>query len=281
MPKKQVLSSLALLCATLTLAACGNRLEGDRDSTASAYVDDDLAAGPNDHDIPGNQPSPSGNNNASNQSGSDSSDSNTPFIDTNPTKSILEARAEATKFLGENGDRQRAVWDHKPGTEAWNNAMLRALKIHRPILETAKDVEVFCPSYGKATSFQKNTCWIRLFSAMARYESNFRPKAIYKESNGANSVGLLMMAPEHCPKANTEEKLLNAEANIECAVPRLARMIEKRGQHISGPNFTGGAAYWSVLRPPHKRGRLHLGRVPHIQEFTRSYMAFREVGREN
>lgn len=257
MPMK--FTQLALLLAALTLSACGNRMAGDRDSMASAYLDDG---------------SPAFNQRYQPGDGSSGSD-NTPFIDTDPKASILAAEKEATSILGANGDLRRAVWDKKAGTSGWSAVVVEELKTHRTTLETAQDIEEFCPAYFLASSFERDTCWIRIISAMARYESNFRPQAVYKEANGANSVGLLMMAPEHCPNANTEEKLKVAEPNIQCAVARLALMV-KRGKYVSGPNFKGGAAYWSVLRSPHKRGKLNLGRRPHIQEFTKSYLAFRE-----
>lgn len=189
--------------------------------------------------------------------------------------SLDEARTESKKLLGENGELARAVWDQVPGAAAWSEAALAEIAARRPILERVRDREEFCPGYVGATEFQKNTCWLRLFSAMARFESNFRPSATYQETSGTTSVGLLMMNPAHCSSAPTVEQLQDPVANIQCAAARL-ELLAGRDGWLSGAGNLGGAAYWSVLRVPYHSGNLMLGRKPHIQLFTRSYRGFRD-----
>lgn len=193
------------------------------------------------------------------------------------SKAIEEARAEAHKYLGTEGDKVRALWDRKSDGAEWSREVLEEVRSRSEIFDSAKDINDFCPSYAVASSFQKESCWLRIVSAMARYESSFRPRATYIESSGATSVGLLMMNPEHCPGANTLEQQQSASANIRCALARMSLLIKRDG-YISGPaEAKGAAAYWSVLRSPYRFQNLFLGRKPQIQEFTRSYAAFSEL----
>jgi hypothetical protein len=189
--------------------------------------------------------------------------------------SLDDARRESTKVLGANGDLHRAAWDSTSGSAAWSVEVLTELSLHRAKFEQARDVEDFCPAYSSATDYQKDTCWLRVISAMAYFESTFRPGATYLESSGRTSVGLLMMAADQCPNANSVEKLKDPIANLQCALPRLENLVA-RDSALSGAGNKGAAAYWSVLRAPYQSAGLYLGRKPHILLFTASYRAYRE-----
>jgi hypothetical protein len=191
------------------------------------------------------------------------------------TSSLNDARRESTKVLGANGDLHRAAWDLVSGSDAWTNQVLLELSLHRPKLEQARDLEDFCPSYSSATDYQKDTCWLRIVSAMAYFESTFRPGATYLEASGRTSVGLLMMAADQCANADSVEKLKDPIANLNCALPRLENLVA-RDAALSGSGNKGGAAYWSVLRLPYQSSGLYLGRKPHILLFTTSYRAYQE-----
>jgi hypothetical protein len=191
-------------------------------------------------------------------------------------KSLAKAKAEAEALLGRDGSKLRAAWDKRRGSAAWNSLVLREIHSRKEAFEAARDLEDFCPAYHSATDFEKDSCWLRIVSAMARFESGFRPGATYLEDSGTTSVGLLMMNPAHCPGARTAAHLKNPAANIRCAMARMALLIA-RDRNLSGPvEERGAAAYWSVLRPPYRYKNLFLGRKPHIQEFTRTYRGFRE-----
>lgn len=209
--------------------------------------------------------------------GKDKDNTNAPVTHTysDVAASLDDARQESTKVLGPNGDRARAAWDDVSGSPAWTNAVLDELARHRAKLEKAQDVSEFCPDYNQASDFQKDTCWLRIVSAMAYFESSFRPGATYLETTGRTSVGLLMMAADHCPNADTVEKLKDPIANLQCALPRLEILVVRDGA-LSGSGNRGGASYWSVLRAPYQVGNLYLGRKPHILLFTQSYRAYPE-----
>lgn len=189
-------------------------------------------------------------------------------------KAVAEAKVEAEKNLGVDGSKLRALWDKKSIASGWNELVLNEVHSRQDSFEAAQDLEEFCPGYSAASTYQKDSCWLRIVSAMARYESHFRPKETYTEKSGSTSVGLLMMNPDHCPGANTVELLQNAPANIKCAMARMSLLIA-RDRYLSGPTATRGAsAYWSVLRAPYRFEALFLGRRNQILEFTRSYRGF-------
>jgi hypothetical protein len=190
-------------------------------------------------------------------------------------ESLALAEKAAVKLLGPQGEVYRAAWDQLPSGESWSKVVLAEFRSRKSSLEQAKDLPEFCPDYDSASTSQKETCWLRIISAMAFFESSLKSRATYKEKAGTLSIGLLMMNADHCPSANTEEALKDGEKNIRCAFARMDRLI-KRDQFISGPgNTRGAAAYWSVLRSPYRFEKLHLGKRPHIQIFTKSYLAFR------
>lgn len=189
-------------------------------------------------------------------------------------ETLAQTEREADRLLGTDGRRQRAVWDHLADGGLWSREVLRAFRASPSAFEAARDVEDFCPRYATASKSQRETCWLRIVSAMARFESNFIPTATYKEHTGSVSVGLLMMNPEHCPEAKTIPALKDAGANIRCAMTRMSRLISRDQAISAGAPALGAAAYWSVLRAPYRFRDLQLGKKLHVQKFTRSYLAY-------
>lgn len=189
-------------------------------------------------------------------------------------ETVEQAQYHAQYLLGTTGSNSRAAWDHLPEGDSWNRSVLGRVHAKQKTFELARDLDDFCPGYANANSAQKDTCWLRIVSAIARYESNFNPRATYLEHTGRTSVGLLMMNPDHCPGAHTVEALKDATLNINCAMDRM-RLLISRDHSLSGAApKRGAAAYWSVLRPPYTFRGLELGKKAHIQAFTRSYLAY-------
>lgn len=190
------------------------------------------------------------------------------------TESLARAEKAANTLLGKDGSLRRAAWDNKTIGSTWSKVVLEEFRTRKEKLEQARDIDEFCPAYQQASDANKETCWLRILSAMAFFESRHNPSATYKEHTGGLSVGLLMMNADHCPNARSEAALKDGEANIRCAFARMERLI-LRDQAISGPTEARGAsAYWSVLRPPYRFRDLSLGKKPHIQKFTKTYLAF-------
>lgn len=156
-----------------------------------------------------------------------------------------------------------AVWSQVEGSSKWTDAVMDLMGKLLPKLELAKDKEVFCPGYRKATQRQKEICWLRIVGGVARFESSFNPSESFKEPDGHYSIGLMALSPGECPNAETIALLKIGSRNVACGIAKMANLIARDGW-IEGPVGTrGAAAYWSVLRKPYvahgyKLGKKHL-----------------------
>jgi hypothetical protein len=105
--------------------------------------------------------------------------------------------------------------------------------------------------------------WLALASAMIKNESGFDPNQTYTESftdnSGKNvvSTGLFQLSQESARGYGfsdmTTAQLMDPKTNIDVGLTILKKWVSQDG-YISGPNNTGGARYWSVLRPTGKLG---------------------------
>jgi len=168
-----------------------------------------------------------------------------------------------------------AAWAKKPNTEAWTVAVIKAVRLFRENLETARDIEDFCPGYERAGRQSREICWLRLVSKVAKFESGFDIHQKYKEPMGMISVGLLQLSDGECLLSrNRKPDLENPVHNLKCGVAIMARLI-KRDRYIDGPIWArGAAAYWSTLRSPYNFLGLHLGKKPFVKTFTQNYLRF-------
>lgn len=153
--------------------------------------------------------------------------------------------------------------------------MIKAVRIYRDDLESARDIEEFCPGYEEADRQSREICWLRLVSQLAKFESSFDVHQKYREPMGMVSVGLLQLSDGECVVAhNVKPDLENPVHNLKCGIAIMARLI-KRDRYIEGPIWArGAAAYWSTLRPPYSFLSLHLGKKPSVIKFTKSYLRF-------
>jgi len=107
--------------------------------------------------------------------------------------------------------------------------------------------------------------WLALVSAMIKEESGFDPNQTYtenfKDANGNNviSTGLFQLSQESARgygfSGMTTQQLMDPRTNIDVGLTILQKWVSQDG-YISGPNNTGGARYWSVLRPDGKLGEV-------------------------
>ena len=152
--------------------------------------------------------------------------------------------------------------DVKPvlASDYWPNeelraASLRALNDHGGDLLTfsPKDKSEWCWKEGEtAVSFYN-----RLFSAIAKFESNYKPDATYLESfkdgkgNRVVSTGLMQVSQESCSVVysykSTTESLKNPYNNLACTAKIFARWTPSHGV-IAQDSKKGGAIYFSTLR---------------------------------
>lgn len=162
------------------------------------------------------------------------------------------------------------VWGSSHST--WDNVVIATVREEFGKLNEAKDVEEFCPGYGRASQVQKESCWHRLISALVYKENDaFNPREVFIEPEGAPSVGLMMLSRGECKNALTDEALKNPVENLRCGIKRMAKLIA-RGGCISCKQ--GAAAYWSTLRTPYKAYGYNLGKKAEIVAMTSNYKSF-------
>jgi hypothetical protein len=128
----------------------------------------------------------------------------------------------------------------------------------------------FCPNYGKLSSRGRVTAWAHLAVAIARFESGFNPRTVYRESNGVDSIGLYQLSygDRHCPRSRRIGDLKDPIVNIRCAVAIMAdyvgadRAVAAGGYvRYGAPPPKGLARYWSVLRVPDSKSKHRLAEI--------------------
>lgn len=109
-------------------------------------------------------------------------------------------------------------WDHRPEAEDWTRATLAALRSRGAVLlsATPTDIGAYCPGYTAADANQRAAFWVGIFSAIAKYESTWNPRA---SGAGGRYLGLLQISPQTargvgCNAAN----LMDGATNLDCAV---------------------------------------------------------------
>lgn len=151
-------------------------------------------------------------------------------------------------------------WDHLSESARWTRAALDALKTHgAPLVRVVpKDVAEWCPAYPQAGAEQRRAFWVGFLSALAKYESRWRPRAV-----GGNGrwYGLLQILPAtargyRC-RAQSGEALQSGGANLSCAVRILARTVPRDGViQARQPRWSGVAADWGPMRSEIKRSEM-------------------------
>jgi hypothetical protein len=149
-------------------------------------------------------------------------------------------------------------WDHRPEAEDWTAATLAALRADGAVLASTVPVDVgeFCPNYADATMPERRAFWAGLFSALAKHESTWNPKA---KGGGGRWIGLMQIAPGTaraygCAEQDTEG-LTDGSANLTCAVRIAARQVGRDGAIVSDGSggWRGIARDWAPMRAERKR----------------------------
>lgn len=147
-----------------------------------------------------------------------------------------------------------ARWDHRPEATQWTEATLSAISTKGTALTTTKlsDVSEFCPAYPTASQEDRRAFWMGLFSALAKHESTWNPRAA---GAGGRYQGLLQISPQTARAYGCDASALyDGEANLSCAVNIAARQVERTGVVAGGPgNWGGVAADWGPMRVASKR----------------------------
>lgn len=148
-------------------------------------------------------------------------------------------------------------WTHQPDHLLWNRAALSALKTHGKALVdiVPRDIETWCPHYPEASDADRRAFWLGFMSALAKFESTYKPKAV---GGGGKWYGLLQILPATARgyKCNvgTWEELKNGAANLSCAVRIMAFTVNRDGVvHAKDKRWRGVSADWGPMRSPSKR----------------------------
>ncbi|TCP43100.1 transglycosylase SLT domain-containing protein [Rhodovulum marinum] len=145
-------------------------------------------------------------------------------------------------------------WDHRPEASTWTRASLSALSDYGAALaETVpSDIGRWCPAYPKAGPAQRRAFWAGLFSALAKHESTWNPKAV---GGGGRYIGLMQISPAtaryHGCAATSAAELTNGAANLKCAIRIAAATVPRDGVVAAGGG--GVAADWGPMTVAAKR----------------------------
>lgn len=169
---------------------------------------------------------------------------------------IVFPAACATVEATESPELPVTRWDHRPEAETWTRAALTAVETHGAALPATlpADIGTFCPGYASATEEDRAAFWVGLMSAVARYESTYRPEAA---GAGGRYRGLMQISPETASNygcAATGRGLYDGASNLSCAIRIAARQVARTGVVAGAPGRWGGvAADWMPMRDASKR----------------------------
>ncbi len=149
----------------------------------------------------------------------------------------------------------RTRWQHRRGHALWTRTALSALKSHgKPLVDMVPaDIADWCPAYPTASDANRRAFWVGFLSALAKYESTYKPRAV---GGGGLWYGLLQILPSTARgykcNAGSGDALLSGAANLSCAVRIMAHTVPRDGV-IYGAGGRGVAADWGPMRNSAKR----------------------------
>lgn len=151
----------------------------------------------------------------------------------------------------------RTRWQHMDGHTLWTRAAMSALKDHgSPLVDMVpRDIATWCPAYAGNTAIKRRAFWVGYMSALAKYESTYKPWAV---GGGGRWFGLLQILPAtargyEC-NVGTGEALKNGAANLSCAVRIMTSTVTRDGViHGRDNRWRGVSADWGPMRNARKR----------------------------
>lgn len=146
-------------------------------------------------------------------------------------------------------------WDHRPEAEEWTEETITAISTKDPLLAQTvpADVQQWCPGYAKAGLEDRRAFWAGMFSALAKHESTWNPRA---SGGGGRWIGLTQISPatarHYGCDARSAEALKDGEANLRCAV-EIAAVQVARDKMVAGAGNRGMGRDWAPFRSAAKR----------------------------
>lgn len=168
--------------------------------------------------------------------------------------------------LGNSSDGELPAmrWDHRPEADVWTERSLVAAERLDDELadEVPADIETWCPGYEDASHEDRRAFWVGIFSALAKHESTWNPKA---SGGGGAWIGLTQISPATARmygcEATTTAELKDGAANLACALRIGAAQVDRDGVVVGSGN-RGLGRDWAPFRKAAKRAD--------IAEWTRS-----------
>lgn len=146
-------------------------------------------------------------------------------------------------------------WDFRPEAPAWTAATLAALRGHGSALEQVVpgDIDTFCPAYSEGGPATRRAFWAGLFSALAKHESDWNPRAA---GGGGRWIGLMQISPDTARRygcvATSSADLKNGSLNLACAV-RIAAAQVARDRMVAGNGRQGVGRDWAPIQSASRR----------------------------
>lgn len=144
-------------------------------------------------------------------------------------------------------------WDFRPESAVWTNETLEALRSRGAVLPhlVPADYEKWCPGYPEQSVENRAAFWSGLFSALAKHESTWNPRAV---GGGGLWYGLVQIDPRTARgygcEASTGKALKNGVANLRCAVRIAASQVARRG------TISRGMRDWGPFHSAAKRAEM-------------------------
>lgn len=140
-------------------------------------------------------------------------------------------------------------WNHRAESSEWTVSAMQAVSRHDSQLTNLvpADIGLWCPGYKTATQIERRAFWVGLMSALAKYESRWRPEAA---GGGGRYIGLLQISPatarQHGCKATSAEALKDGSRNLSCAVRIFSGKVAKDGV-VAGSGRQGLGRDWGPM----------------------------------
>lgn len=151
-------------------------------------------------------------------------------------------------------DPDHKKWEQQyPDRSGWSQELKKQMLLALPSFNEATDKLQWCPNYAKLSQDQQAYVWAVMAVKLTTYESDYSPTSSYKENNGKWSLGLFQLSYEDvmpwCEMSKSRQTLYNPIMNIQCAVPKMAKLILHDKVIASGHygNAKGMAQYWSAI----------------------------------
>ena len=155
---------------------------------------------------------------------------------------------------------------HSWHSQEWSDYTKSLVDAKFSTLDNASDVKQLCKSYNALTKDQKLNMWVELFSAIAKFESSYDPKAEgvdvgTKENKDTWSVGLLQLSVVDqvnlgLPMGLKYEDLKDPKNNLKLGVSIMSNQIQKRKKVLIPKGEKGVVSvYWAVINPGNKNDK--------------------------